>query len=594
MKLTHCLKCAVFCFVVGLAACHTAPPQPPAQDIDARPLWALAWLDDPAAYQSALQGLSFADSGSIEGERYVQAESITRGQRAQLLLDLEAARALAPSSADLAYLEARLLEDPIRLTQRFEELARRWPKHAWIRLGAAGAWLNLDRPKAARAHFESAPNWPDAQQFRNLIASRLLAAEGDPQAWRSLLDDAFVDGSPAALAELAFIAQTQSIQHLAERVESERALRRASVHTQAGLRKLPAKEAWGLVFERARTELAWDASLSFEFFLRQLDAWTASVGLPTGWAAHSSYILPFGAAELLRPELDASPLTRSLAENDWAVLLGGAWLRGTQLLVLSDVERRQVAWPGIEQGVEIWLARGARGSADFTSGGALFRGFYVRIDFVQRAAERSFRQSQAMRATSALTAEELPEIARQLGPRATIPESLDLARRIRAQQCAGSLQRAFDQELAALLLHEAGHLPETLPFTRAQTAWGEAIAMASRSLIEDGWLLAEWEYRAQLRALACPEVAHWALAQLVETAQDPKQPYFRPYRRLLIDLLQVSDVAGAPPLAVWDSVPAAEIAMWAATLAEKRGMELLPRDAVENLLELVQVLEVFE
>ena len=190
------------------AACQTlaAGPTPPA-DFHPQALWAAIWRGDTAASRQLAWEARWEATGSIEGERYHQAELLLLGQRAGLLKEAAARLAEAPFDPDRAYLHARLLEDPVRLLHRFEELAQAHPRHAWIRLGAAGAFLQNGELQAAAVHLREAPPWPDAADFRSLIEARLREAQGEARPWRGLLDAALDHGSPAALSELEQMAR---------------------------------------------------------------------------------------------------------------------------------------------------------------------------------------------------------------------------------------------------------------------------------------------------------------------------------------------------------------------------------------------------
>ena len=110
------------------------------------------------------------------------------------------------------------------------------------------------------------------------------------------------------------------------------------------------------------------------------------------------------------------------------------------------------------------------------------------------------------------------------------------------------------------------------------------ITRALGSWLQDGWLLSEWEYRAQLRALAEPGQPRLLLAQIVETAQDPGAPYYRPYRRLLKDLVQANRAAGGLPLAQWHQWSDAQIRGQALALLASQSMDPLPEGFSAQML----------
>jgi len=174
-----------------------------------------------------------------------------------------------------------------------------------------------------------------------------------------------------------------------------------------------------------------------------------------------------------------------------------------------------------------------------------------------------------------------------------LPEDLDLALRLRARLTQGDLDAVLQREWQALILHEAGHLPDVLPWANDQGLhWLPQLGRALSSWFQDGWLLSEWEYRAQLRALATGLQVEWHLAQIVETARDPSQPYFRPYRRLLRDLVMEARKRNLPPLAEWQALSGEELTALARALALKQQISLLDEASASSLLAAVGRLEI--
>lgn len=576
------------CLATLLAGCQTTGlgPQPP-NDYQPAALWSAIWQGDRATSRDLALAAGWESTGSIEGERYRQAELLAEGRRAELMLEAEQRLAEAPFDPDRAYLHARLLQDPIRLVARFEELAARHPRHAWIRLGAAGSQLQLGETRAAAAHLRAAPDWPDAREFRALIEARVREQHGEPRPWRGLRDLALVQGSPSALAEMESMARSSGDRAAEEAAAADRALRaQGPVTGPLAASSEQEAEALALLMRRLHAQLALQPELSLPEVLARLDGWAEHLGLPAVWGASPRYRLPFGAGLLLRPERDAGALTALLERQQRVVLIGGSWLQGTRAVELQGVRRLSLPWPGLKEAVEIVLAESARGETEWVSGGAVFRGFFVRRDLNRRTARAWERRAQR------ITAIDLPSDWQQAPTQGSdapdlvggLPEDLDLGLRLRAQILEN--QQAEQATWEALLLHEAGHLPDVLPIASGKDpAWVRQLGRVLGSWLQDGWPLSEWEYRAQLRALAEPGQPRLLLAQIVETAQDPSAPYFRPYRRLLQDLVQVNRAQGGLPLAQWHSWSDAEIQAQARALLERQGIDALPRGFGELMLE---------
>jgi hypothetical protein len=107
------------------------------------------------------------------------------------------------------------------------------------------------------------------------------------------------------------------------------------------------------------------------------------------------------------------------------------------------------------------------------------------------------------------------------------------------------------------------------------------------SWIQDGMILGEWEYRAQLRALSSGKGIRWAIADIVEIARSPEAPYFKPYRRLLTDLVFLARRQGLPELASWHLIGDEVFLQLALTLCKRRGIQPIPTEGVQILLEQV-------
>ena len=582
------------CLATLLAGCQTTRlgPEPP-NDYQPAALWSAIWQGDRASSRDLALAAGWESTGSIEGERYRQAELLAEGRRAELMLEAEQRLAEAPFDPDRAYLHARLLQDPVRLVARFEELADRHPRHAWIRLGAAGSQLQLGEADAAQAHLRAAPDWPDAREFRALIEARIREQEGKPRPWRGLRDLALVQGSPSALAEMESMARASGDRAAEEAAAADRALRsqgpRSDLATAGSEEE---SQALALLLRRLHAQLALQPELSLPEVLARLDGWADHLGLPAVWGASPRYRLPFGAGLLLRPERDAGALSALLERQERVVLIGGSWLQGTRAVELQGVKRLSLDWPGLDEPVEIVLAQSARGETEWVSGGAVFRGFFVRRDLNRRTARAWERR--ALRITTI----DLPADWQEAPTQGSVtpdlvgglPEDLDLGLRLRAQLL--EVQEAEQATWEALLLHEAGHLPDMLPIASGKDpAWVRQLGRALGSWLQDGWPLSEWEYRAQLRALAEPGQPRLLLAQIVDTAQDPRAPYFRPYRRILQDLVQANRAQGGLPLAQWHRWSDAEIQEQARALMASQGITALPEGFSEQMLQAARQVE---
>ncbi len=588
------LQCLPLVLLFACQASSTGLRAP--ADYKPHPLWEAIWQGDRVVATELALAASWQATGSIEGERYRQAELLAQGRRAELLIEAEQRLRTSPYDPDLTYLQARLLQDPERLATRFSQLADAYPRHAWIRLGAAGAELQRGELAAAARHLEAAPDWPDARDFRQLVTARVREARGEAEPWKSLIDAAFLRGSPEALREIEGMARRAGNERLRELASIDSTLRRIPPSPTAVQPGSPAEaDALQLLLRRLRAQLAWQPQLGLGEVLAQLDGWSERLGLPAAWGMTPRYRLPFGAGLLLRPERDAGPLAELLERHDRVVLLGWSWLQGTRAVELAGVTRVETSWPGSAQGIEVVLAEEARGDTGWISGGAVFRGFFVRRDLTRRIAFSVARQLEHV------ASHDLPHgwqevvaaAALKADGEAALPEDLDLGLRLRARLTAGELDAVLQREWQALVLHEAGHLPDVLPWANPSgPSWLPQLARALASWLQDGWLLSEWEYRAQLRALATGLQTEWLLAQVVETARDPSQPYYRPYRRLLRDLVMHARDEQLPPLAEWDRLGAQQVAAMARALARQQGISLLDEASARQLLDAVGRIEI--
>lgn len=558
-------------------------------DFDAQPLWQAFWSEDEQRVADLLEAAAWPQLASVEAERYRQSDRVMRGERGEVIAEVEQWLAAAPFDPDLLYLRARLHQDSARLAQRFAQLAESFPQHAWIQLGAAGSALEVGELDLARQALDRAPDWPAAREFRALIAARLAHAEGQSQPWQGLIEDALYRGYPAALAELRALARDHGEDRLLRVADAESALRRAFRTASIPIGSATEAEALHLLLQRMHAELGWKPDTSPAELLIRMDGWAEALGLEAHWGVTPAYRLPFEAGLLFRPELDASPLAKQLARHRLALLLGWSWLHGSQAMQLDGVDRVTLDWPGQDRGIEIWLADRVQGEGPWVSGGAVFRGFFVRRDLVIEAARRYQRQTSRVSLESASRKIAAQGPAFQLQPEAlgSIPEDADLPLRLRRMQLAEQPDEALEKEWRCLLLHEAGHLPDVLPWTNPRSRpIAESLGMGLRSVLRDGWLLSEWEYRAQLRALASGIEFPWQFAHTLEVARDRHHPYHKPYRRLIQRLIGLAreQRPELPALANWHLLPPQQILHWTRQLAARDGIELLPEASVQELL----------
>ncbi len=560
-------------------------------DFDSAALWPLHWQKDFDAYRSHLEEAAWEQSGSIEAERYRQSYFIQRGHRVKEYLRADERAKQFPNDPDAQYLRARLLQDPVRLKGEFQKLAQRWPKHAWIQLGAAGSLQNIGRYREAAAHLNAAPDWPDAREFRMLVSARQALAFNHSEPWLPLMQLAFEQGNPDALYEvqqLAIQKQNAQLQQLC----------RSEIELRQGVGKEEGQRLQRLL-NRALAEMQSERVADVAELLAKMDHWAELLQLPTGWSDAKRYRLPGGLGMLVPPETQAAEWSQLLDRHQTALMIGESVTTEPAMLVLYDVERHQLTWPGLEQPIEVVLAEsGESNQQTYFAGAALFRGFYARRDLSDALAAGISSQLQRVFDEGG----RLEQLSTKLGPSKTqsmdrgnqdvgrLPEDLDLSLRIRlhstregAQEGSEALRKQVEVlEWKQLLLHEAGHLPDVLPWTKNDGNLWSALAMGIRSLMRDGMLLGEWEYRAQLRALVHSDAPGWAFAEIVEIARTPQHPYHKPYRRLLADLWRIGQQQQMPDLPDWIRLDA-EITRVGEKLMMEHGMKPMPRAFLKQL-----------
>ncbi len=547
-----------------LPACASAPaPPPPAEpvvELDA--VEALLWRGEVDAALARLEELAWVRTGSVAAERLRQDLLLERGGRARLRRELAAADP-GERVADLRYLRARLIEDPLVRHRALVRGHLDHPNHPWLGLGAAAGALALGEAEAARRLLAETPRSEASDPFRRLVAARLHAREHRPRlAFAALAEDALEAGRRDALSTLLALARDAGDARWEERARAEIGLRRAAGDDDLGGRL-------DRVLLRLEAEAPWLRDASLDQVLDRLDRWCAVADVPGGLAATPRYRVG-GFAELLRPELAASAWARAWAEAGRFLLLGWDVRRGPSWLYLRDAVVHPLALGDDRPPVELVLAAEgwSHGQAD-VMGGAPFHGLFLRLDRVRLSASRAAARLARVEPELLLEREAPPPDA-EAGPLAADELALRLRLALRAEGAD------FDAlELETLLLHEVAHLPESLEWSRSGVPVVALLPAVARS-----WLLFRdpvlfLEERAMLRALASGRRVRWQLADLCDRAFHPGDAYFRPARRLLADLAALGAERGLPPLRDWDRVAPKRIAAVAAALLRRRGLEPL-------------------
>jgi hypothetical protein len=603
------------CLVLVLLGACASPPQlwPQPNSFDSAPLWPLYWSDDSTAYGEALQQAAWESSGSIQAERLRQSYSIQSGNRLQEFQRADDRAKKFPADPSAQYLRARLMQDPVRLAGEFQQLAQRWPQHAWIQLGAAGSLQNVGRYRQAAAHLNAAPDWADAREFRLLLLARQAMAQNHAKPWLPLMALAFDVGSPNALYEVQQLAINKRDSNLQK-------LCRAELNLRQGAQEEESKRL-DYLLNRALAELESDRVADIPELLGKMDGWSELLGLPSDWSSAHRYELPGGLGMLVPPELHAQQWAQLLERHQTAVMMGQSVATAPAMLVLRKVERRELDWPGLDQPVELVLAEsGHSNQQTYFAGAALFRGFYARRDLANAQAAGIYARlqrlhdegitlqkiSQGVNGPEKSFRNPLPEESKWLPPGQSLtlemdrgsqdvgrlPEDMDLPLRLRlietwdaALQGPDALKaRVQELEWQNLVLHESGHLPDILPWTQGKGGIWEALGMGLQSILRDGMLLGEWEYRAQLRAFASGHLSRWTLAEIVEIARSPQHPYYKPYRRLLGDMVQLTrKMENWPSLPNWTSLEEAEWTIIQRAMLKQARIERLPSSYVTQL-----------
>ncbi|MGB0952165.1 MAG: hypothetical protein ACPG31_02965 [Planctomycetota bacterium] len=586
MRLRHLLV-----FLLSLASCSVATETHLVDPVIREPGVALGEIQDLVSSGHADQALSILQQQSwnlsrqVPMERLRQDLRVARGQRVAVLEELDSWKQQWPDHPDLAYLRTRLMEDPMGRYQAFAELLRLYPQHPWIRHGAivsaqnVGAWnrsatwletqarsLSLDAPGEASEQ---------AQRLRLLQARQLRHAKDYRGGMVLLQKDAFQRRNVRALQEFLNLAS------LADDKKNQRRAEQEFLLLAAAAQDLPAAAAIDLAFERLLAEWPWCGEEDLPEVLQRFDHYLERAGAPSGWAAQPVYNL-LGVAKLVQPESSSGSISRAFADAGRAVLVGSAWGRGNEIHLLRGTNHIRFLWPGHSKAVEVMVVESVVSSAGRTAqGGSVFRGFYMLKDSVARSAKRLQARLDSYLQEGKIC---VSPHKRDWEENRTL-ESLDLGLRLRVRTLGQSHWDTEQLELAHLALHESGHFGEVLHWID----YGLPVAglvprmLASNQAFGDPlmWL----EYRAQLRAMTAEVCADWAFAEILERGQDPGDPYHAPYRRIFLDLVHLAEAEGWPTLAMWHEKDAADLAQLARTLCAKKGIQPLPQEGIQTLLQ---------
>jgi hypothetical protein len=528
----------------------------------------LLWRGDRSAALDFLHQHRWSLDGSVALERARQDLRLAAGQRQAVFEELHEWQQANPGSADLMYLRARLLEDPVGRFQSLRSLQIQYPQHVWGRLGLIATAQLLGRWKDAQRWLQATRPTRDSGFFFRLVQARQWQHDHQPQRALDLLsEDAFDLHHERALVEYASLAAASRNNNEVRRARSELALRRA------GRSELDTSARIDLAFQRLLGEWHRCKDQSLEEILMLLDQWCAEVGAPSGWAKVDRYRLA-GVAQMVRPETDLGGVSLAWANAGRYLLAGTALGRDKELHLLCDVVVMRLDWPKHSAPIEMVAARSVlTPQAHTAQGGTVFRGFYLRLDSLERGAERlerSLAQSQEQLVEDSVNP--TPIRIAELGSL----ESMQLPQRLRLAALASGESSVRDLELTHLALHEAGHLGEVLRWIDEGLPVASVAARFLNSSLHYGDALMWLEYRAQLRALASGWQPGWALAEIIERGQNPQAPYYAPYRQILRDLVRLANSKQWPHLALWDQLPAGSLVGLARELIQQQGFEPCP------------------
>ncbi|MDA0666188.1 MAG: hypothetical protein O3A95_01235 [Planctomycetota bacterium] len=553
------------------AGCSSAPtPTPEMKAPDLSQIRSLVERGQDNAALQELEPFRWSESGSIEAERLRQDLRLRTGGLVSILEELALWQGQWKKNPDLQYLATRIVEDPVVRRDQFHGLLRLYPAHPWIRFGAiataqqmgdwhqAQRWLEIPLPQALPT------------PYQNILQARQLAQQGDADAALLLLEaDAFPNGLQISLSEYLGMASSAGDSLRQARALSEMALR------QAKQGNLATEQAIDLAFLRLQGEWPWIGKQKFSTILKQFDVWLTQVGAPSGWAEHPAYSVA-GVAKLLQPESNSGELAQQFSSAGRVLLAGSAWGRGNEMHLLQDTQSLPLKWPGHAREVELIFAQGVTSTAKSTAqGGTVFRGFYVLLDSMSLGAVRLGSRLERFKPPT------------NLAPSQGRLESLELAQRLRLQFLKETDFEIEEIELLHLCLHESGHFTEILSWLDFGLPVTELLPamLASRQRYGDPllWL----EYRAQLRALSSGRIPHWIFAEILERGQEPRDPYFLPYRHILLDLVNLAEDQQWPPLSQWHRKSPEDFTRLAIALCAQKGITPMPLEGVENLVQVL-------
>lgn len=557
--------------LLTILSCSSAPtltPKAVAPDLsEIRTL--VARGQEEAALQE-LEPFRWSESGSIEAERLRQDLRLRSGGLVSILEELATWHGEWRKNPDLQYLSTRIIEDPMVRRERFHDLLRLHPTHPWIRFGAiataqqmgdwhqAQRWLEIPLPETLPA------------PYQHILLGRQLAQQGDADAALLLLEaDAFPNGLLISLTEYLAMATQLGDAPRQARAVSELALR------QAKQDHLTTVDAIDLAFLRLQGEWPWIGRQKFSVILEQFDAWLTQVGAPSGWAMHPEYSVA-GVAKLLKPESNSGEVAQLFASEGRVLLAGSAWGRGNEIHLLQGTDSLSMQWPGHPRAVELIFAQGVTSTAARTAqGGTVFRGFYVLQDSVGIGVSRLKRRLERFKPSSHST------------PAKGRLESLELGLRLRIRFLEESEFDIQELELLHLCLHESGHFAEILSWLDFGLPVAELLPAMLASRQRYGNPILWLEYRAQLRALSSGRIPKWIFAEILERGQDPSDPYFLPYRHILLDLVNLAEENGWPHLSQWHMKSAEDFTQLAIELCARNQIAPMPLAGAEDLVQVL-------
>lgn len=558
--------------------------------VDLEAVQALLWAGEFDFALALLQSQRWENTGSVAAERRWQDLMRRNGQDEQVLLSLADLRERFPGlDPDLDYLEARILEDGPTRAKQLERLHRRWPNHPWIQLGHAASQQLLGNWLEAEELLQDAPMDGEAGSFARALLARQAVEQGRArQAFRLLEVEAFEQGRELALFTYMELAQATGDDRRMRRAEAEVALRAAPQADPLDATRID------LGMERFFAERPWLGDATLDELLVRLDQYVARADAPSGWAQQPRYEMA-GFATLVQPEPRSGPVAEKWLAANRFLLAGDAVGRGPEIHLLTDTSSLQVSWPGEDQDLTILLARGvADRSQRIAQGGTVFRGFYLRIDDLQRGVEELQRRMLSLGMHLGWKKAALPESPPQSRADPNDLESQNLPDRLRWQRLLVGDTSVQEQELRHLIVHESGHLGEILPWLNHGLPLLQVVPLFLKSQSDFGSAMLWLEYRAELRAMASADDPRWFLAEIVERAQNPRDSYHAPYRRILRQLLRIAAEEEAPALADWDQVPPATMQRWAQELLAREELDPIPQQGLEVLWSELDQLNLFQ